>query len=240
MSKYNKTQMYFFKFPNIFFDTDEIEDISCDPDGDSTIILYLKLITLATNKLGYLCKLINGELKPYSIEEISKKTNTDIEDVKKRLERLKEVGLIEYKDDMIYIEQALNFTNQTVGAEKKQKQRAKKADNCPPEIEEEIDLNLESRTNSLDIKDIQQILDEDTKINNSNLYCLFLDYCEKQFDRKLSMNERETLKEIIKLYEPKEIKVCIDESVYKDKTSIGYVNGILQNRFEWGCETGEI
>lgn len=54
------------------------------------------------------------------------------------------------------------------------------------------------------------------------------------------MNERETLKEIIKLYEPKEIKVCIDESVYKDKTSIGYVNGILQNRFEWGCETGEI
>jgi predicted phage replisome organizer len=242
MSVYNKTQMYFFKFPNTFFDSDEIEDILNDYDGDSTIILYLRLITLVTNKMGYLCKIISGELKPYTIEEISKKTKLEIDDVKRKLERLKEVGLIEYKDDLIYIENALSFTNQTVGAKKKQHQRAKRADNCPPdiEIEEEPDVDIDTRNNSIDIDDIQKMLDTDNQINNSDLYCAFLEYCNKQFDRKLSMNERETLRKIVNIYEPKEIKLCIDEAVYKGKISMGYVNGILENRLEWGCEAGEM
>lgn len=160
MSKYNKTQMYFFKFPNTFFDTDEIEDISCDYDGDSTIILYLKLITLATNKLGYLCKMINGELKPYSVAELCKKTNTNEEDLMRRVKRLHEVGLIEQRDGMLYVEQALSFTNQTIGAEKKQKQRKNRADNCPPEKEE--------RNNNLDDRNIDNRNSDN--INNINNY----------------------------------------------------------------------
>ena len=58
MSIYNKTEL--FKFPNIFFDKDEIEIFEGDPEGNSIIVLYLKLITLATNKNGYLCKIISG------------------------------------------------------------------------------------------------------------------------------------------------------------------------------------
>ena len=46
MAKYNKSQLYFFKFPNTFFDSDEIEDILKDDDGPSIVILYLKLITM--------------------------------------------------------------------------------------------------------------------------------------------------------------------------------------------------
>ena len=71
MANYNKTQMYFFKFPNTFFDKDEIEELLSDFDGANTVILYLRLITLATNKEGYLGKIIAGELKPYSLEELS-------------------------------------------------------------------------------------------------------------------------------------------------------------------------
>lgn len=157
MADYNKTKMYFFKFPNTFFDKDEIEELLSDFDGANTVILYLRLITLATNKEGYLCKLIAGELKPYSVEEISRKTNTDIDDLKNRMTRLREVGLIELKDNMIFIEEALNYTNQTVGAEKKEKQRKKKKekdknkeDNCPPDIEERNNI-LETRNQSLEI-----------------------------------------------------------------------------------------
>ena len=46
MAKYNKSQLYFFKFPNTFFDSDEIEDILKDNDGPSIVILYLKLILI--------------------------------------------------------------------------------------------------------------------------------------------------------------------------------------------------
>ena len=153
MAKYNKTEMYFFKFPDSFFDNDEIEELSNDYDGDSTIILYLKLITIAMNKCGYLCKIISGELKPYSLEELSKKTNTDEDDLKRRIKRLNELGLIELKDNMLYIEQALNYTNQTVSAEKKQKQRNNRVDKCPPDCPPDIDTinqNLDIRNQTLD------------------------------------------------------------------------------------------
>ena len=156
MANYNKTQMYFFKFPNTFFDKDEIEELLSDFDGANTVILYLRLITLATNKEGYLGKIIAGELKPYSVEEISRKTNTDIDDLKNRMTRLREVGLIELKDNMIFIEEALNYTNQTVGAEKKEKQRKKKKDKdknkediCPPDIEERNNI-LETRNQNIE------------------------------------------------------------------------------------------
>ena len=118
MAKYNKTQMYFFKFPESFFDTDEIEELSYDVDGDSIIILYLKLITIAMNKCGYLCKILSGELKPYSVGELAKKTKTDELFLKEEIQRLNKIGLIELKDNMLYIQEALNYTNQTVSAKK--------------------------------------------------------------------------------------------------------------------------
>lgn len=89
MAIYNKTELYFFKVTNTFFDKDEIEIIEQDSDGDSIIVLYLKLITISTNKNGYLCKIISGEMIPYTTEELCKKTDTSISDFKRRLKNLK-------------------------------------------------------------------------------------------------------------------------------------------------------
>ncbi len=38
MAIYNKTELYFIKFPNIFFDKDEIEIFKGDSKGNSIII----------------------------------------------------------------------------------------------------------------------------------------------------------------------------------------------------------
>ena len=156
MAKYNKTQMYFFKFPESFFDTDEIEELSYDVDGDSIIILYLKLITIAMNKCGYLCKIISGELKPYSVGELAKKTKTDELFLKEGIQRLNKIGLIELKDSMLYIQEALNYTNQTVSAKKKQNQRNNnKVDKCPlncPPDRDNRNQNLDNRNQKLDIR----------------------------------------------------------------------------------------
>ena len=162
MAKYNKSQLYFFKFPNNFFESDEIEDILSDYDGPSIVIFYLKLILLATNKMGYLCKIIAGELKSYSPEELCKKTDTDMEDLKRWTKRLNDVGLLELKDDMIFIEDALKYTNQTVGAFKKQLQRNSE-DICPPNCPPEEDI----RNQNLDIRNKNQ------EKRNNNLDCSF-------------------------------------------------------------------
>lgn len=153
MAKYNKSQLYFFKFPNTFFDSDEIEDILKDDDGPSIVILYLKLILLATNKMGYLGRIIAGELKPYTTEELYKKTDTSKENFIKWTKKLNDVGLLELKDKMLFIEDALNYTNQTVGAFKKQLQRNNEEicpPNCPPEEDIRIQ-NLELRNQNSEI-----------------------------------------------------------------------------------------
>ena len=236
MAIYNKTELYFFKFPSTFFEKDEIEAIENDPDseGDSIIVLYLKLINLAINKGGYLGKIILGELIPYTGYELCKKTNTQIDDFERRLKKLIDVGLIEIKDNMIYIEAALNFTNQTVGAQKKEIQRRNKKDNCPPDIDldPEIDQDIELRNNN-----IEEDLEVDLDNSSLTLNCAFKNYVEEQFNRTLSINEIESLEELLKQYPQKELKLCIDEATRRNKLSIGYIRGILENRDDWG--TGE-
>ncbi len=184
MAIYNKTELYFFKFPNTFFDKDEIELFEDDPEGDSVIILYLKLITLATNKNGYLCKIISGELIPYTTEELCRKTNTSLDDFQRRVKKLKNVGLVELKDDMLYIEEALNYTNQTVGAQKKQKQRKRKKDKCPPncppdieteeEIEKEKEIDKRNKRKELELQPEEDTSDEefnwDDVLNDIGIY----------------------------------------------------------------------
>ena len=63
---------------------------------------------------------------------------------------------------------------------------------------------------------------------------MFKNYIENQFERTLSISEIEDLEEIINIYSQKELKLCIDEAVRRDRLSIGYIKGILENRNEWG------
>lgn len=233
MAIYNKTELYFFKFPSTFFEKDEIETIEndSDSDGDSIIVLYLKLINLAINKGGYLGKIILGELIPYTAQELCKKTNIQLEDFERRLKKLIDVGLVEIKDNMFYIEEALNFTNQTVGAKKKEEQRKNREDNCPPDIdkEQELEKDIETRNNNIE-KDLEVDLDN----SGLTLTCSFQRYVEKKFNRQCPIKEIELLEELLKQYPQKELKLCIDEAARRNKLSIGYIKGILENRDEWG------
>ena len=205
MAKYNKSQLYFFKFPNNFFESDEIEDILSDYDGPSIVIFYLKLILLATNKMGYLCKIIAGELKSYSPEELCKKTDTDMEDLKRWTKRLNDVGLLELKDDMIFIEDALNYTNQTVGAFKKQLQRNNEEIcplNCPPE-EDIRNQNLELRNQNSEIinnkKDCSsERLEVDTHPALQDIVYRVVNYLNKKAFKNFKPDTKKTI-DLIKL-----------------------------------------
>lgn len=72
------------------------------------------------------------------------------------------MGLLELRDDMIFIEDALKYTNQTVGAFKKQLQRNSE-EICPPICPPEEDI----RNQNLDIRNKNQ------EIRNKNLDCFF-------------------------------------------------------------------
>lgn len=66
------------------------------------------------------------------------------------------------------------------------------------------------------------------------LNCAFRDYVERRFNRTLFIREVEDLERLVELYSQQELKICIDEAVHRNKMSIGYLRGILENRDEWG------
>lgn len=195
MAIYNKSDLYFFKFPEKFFESDEIEEIENGEDGDGTIILYLKLILLAVNKMGYLAKIIKGELIPYSPSELCKKTKNSEDELERRMLRLKNVGLIEMKDNILFIEEALKYTNQTVGAFKKSLQRKDDEEICPPNCPPDLDTknkNLETRNQNLDIRNQNYnnsySFEQQQEINITHpawqdIICRVVYYLDKKTDR---------------------------------------------------------
>ena len=237
MAKYNKTQLYFYKLPASFFERDEVEWLKTQYDGHKKIIVYLELIFKTINKNGVLGRVIGDKIMPYSTSDLARLINEDEELVEETLNDFVDIGFITKREDGTYfLEDALDLTNQSVSARKKEIQR--RENSCPPDIDKEKDeeKEIDNRNNILDTISRQRQLEVDLESEESELYCAFLDYCERKFLRKLSISEQEDLKEIVKIYEQKEIKLAIDQAAYNDKLFLGYAIGILQNRNEWGKE----
>lgn len=133
MSKYNKEKMFFIQTPIKFWYRQDIIWLQNQPDGYQILTLYNKLMGLTANMDGYLLKQFGDVKEPYTNEEIAQVTMHDLSIVERGINILEKMGLLEKIDNTYFIEEALNMTNQTVGAREKQIQRQNKEDNCPPE-----------------------------------------------------------------------------------------------------------
>jgi len=231
MSKYNKSQLYFLMLTDKFYKRDEVRWLKKQEHGHQTINIYLQMIFECINKDGILCRQIGDEIESYSTEDIAMLIEEPEEIVADAIEKLIKLKFItKLKDNTYFIEDALDLTNQSVSARKKQLQR--RGNLCPPDIEidKEIEEDIELITNN-NKQELEINLDNNSKFD---LNCVFKNYIEDQFERTLSISEIEELEEIINIYSQKELKLCIDEAVRRDRLSIGYIKGILENRNEWG------
>ena len=231
MSKYNKSQLYFLMLTDKFYKRDEVRWLKKQEHGHQTINIYLQMIFECINKDGILCRQIGDEIESYSTEDIAMLIEEPEEIVADAIEKLIKLKFItKLKDNTYFIEDALDLTNQSVSARKKQLQR--RGNICPPDIEidKEIEEDIELITNN-NKQELEINLDNNSKFD---LNCVFKNYIEDQFERTLSISEIEELEEIINIYSQKELKLCIDEAVRRDRLSIGYIKGILENRNEWG------
>lgn len=229
MSKYNKSQLYFLMLTDKFYKRDEVRWLKKQENGHQTINIYLQMIFECINKDGILCRHIGDEIEAYSNEDIARLIEEPEEIVADAIEKLIKLKFItKLKDNTYFIEDALDLTNQSVSARKKQLQR--RGNICPPYIDKEIEEDIELITNN-NKQELEINLDNNSKFD---LNCVFKNYIEDQFERTLSISEIEELEEIINIYSQKELKLCIDEAVRRDRLSIGYIKGILENRNEWG------
>ena len=151
--------MFFIQTPIKFWYRQDIIWLQNQPDGYQILTLYNKLMGLTANMDGYLLKQFGDIKEPYTNDEIAKITMHDLSIVDKGINMLEKIGLLEKVDNAYFIEEALNMTNQTIGARDKLHQRRNKEDkcraecppdcppNCPPYTYKELNKNKKIKTN---------------------------------------------------------------------------------------------
>ena len=121
MAKYDKTNKYWLKLKEDWFDDDAIKWLEEQPNGKEYVLFYLKLMLKSIKKKGILIRNVGEIYIPYVPETLAELTRTDVDTVVVAMELLKRIGLVKILEDgAIYIEQVENMTGTiTVGAEKK-------------------------------------------------------------------------------------------------------------------------
>lgn len=233
MAIYNKdSKYYFYKLYNDFFQDDAVEYLKQTEAGCKTLIIYQQLIFLTINKKGCLEKKLGDDRIPYSNKELASKIGEDEKTFKGHLDILIKYGFIEKRDERYFIPAGIKLVEKTSGARSKEDQRARQLMNedddapCPPLCPPDIDI--EERDKKLDIKNLEVDLDDRT--SGYNLYCSFVQKTEERFGRSLGSEEAKTLQFLLEVYGQEEVKYALDEASRKDKKSVGYMRGILENR----------
>ena len=109
LTKDDKQAYFWWKFKHDFFDDIGIKRLSKLTNGDTLILLYVKLITLSLKCNGYICYEGTGiDL----IEELSLHLDRDIEECKELIEKSEKYNLITLTDnnETIYINSFNTYT----------------------------------------------------------------------------------------------------------------------------------
>lgn len=109
LTKDDKQAYFWWKFKHDFFDDIGIKRLSKLPNGDTLILLYIKLITLSLKYNGYICYEGTGiDL----IEELSLHLDRDIEECRELIKKSEKYNLITLTDnnETIYINSFNTYT----------------------------------------------------------------------------------------------------------------------------------
>ncbi|WP_052219571.1 phage replisome organizer N-terminal domain-containing protein, partial [Clostridium tetani] len=234
---------YWLKLQDNFFEKEEIKIIENMPNGKDYIIFYMKLLLKSVSTEG---KLMFREIIPYTPEMLASITNTNIDTVRVAIDMFSKLSLMEIWDDgtLFMVETQNMIGSETKWAKKKRLQREKQKElpskednvqaegdnvpplsqNCPTEIDTEIELDKE-----LD-KDIDIDIDMDSN---------YVEFFNNNF-HLITKYELDTLKsyEDDKL-QPGLITLALQKAVDKNKRSLDYVKGILNNWLKNNIKTVE-
>ena len=151
---------YWLKLEEKFFEDDTIQWLEEQKNGKDYVIFYLKLMLKSLQDDGSLIRYVGEKLIPYDVQALAKLTGTNEDTVAVAMKTFVEIGLVEMKDSgEIYMSQITEMVgSETHFAVQKRRQRAVEnnrkqisgqcpdnVEGCPPEIEKELDKEIENR-----------------------------------------------------------------------------------------------
>ena len=133
MSTYNTTRFYWLQLKEDFFDEDAIEWLEDQPNGAEQAYFYLKLCLKSLRTDGLLIRRVGEMLIPYDADRLAKMTGINVNVVQAAIVNLKMCGLVEQLENgALFLTQVAKMVgHSSVGAFKKQQQRALKGASKP-------------------------------------------------------------------------------------------------------------
>lgn len=235
MAKYDKdTKFYWLLLKEDFFEDDAINWLEEQkPNGRDYAYFYLKLCLKSLKTNGILVRNVGNILIPYDNEKLAEITKMDFDTVTVAMELLKKIGLIQILDNgEIYLSQLENLIgSKSLGAFKKQQQRLlnNNKEDKSRTLGGQVSTKDRTRTRVKD-KDIDIVI---SKTTTTNIY----DFIEKNYGRTISPLEIEKIDYWLLSFDEEIIKYAIEISVFNNKKTFNYVEGILRNWKNTGYKT---
>ncbi|BDR71261.1 hypothetical protein K144313037_p20480 (plasmid) [Clostridium tetani] len=232
---------YWLKLQDNFFDREEIKVVESMKNGKDYILFYMKLLLKSVKTKGELR--FRGVI-PYTPEMLSSITNTDIDTVMVAVDMFTQLGLMEKWDDgtLFMIETQNMVGSETDSAKRMRKLRKehRKKQLPPSQCDGDVqgsDENVQNSDIEIDTEielDKELDIDKDIKIDSN-----YVEFFNNNF-HLITKYELDTLKsyEDDKL-QPGLITLALQKAVDKNKRSLDYVKGILNNWLKNNIKTVE-
>ena len=162
MAKYDKGKFFWLQLKEDFFDEDAIDWLEEQPNGKEYSLFYLKLCLKSLRTNGILIRKVGTMLVPYDHIKLGELTKTNPDTVLIAMNLLLQIGLVKkLENGELFLTQISEMIgSQSKSAFKKQQQRLVKnnegwtqgghrVDNCPPNKEIELELDLDKKKNNL-------------------------------------------------------------------------------------------
>ena len=207
------------------FDDEKIKIVQAMPEGDSLLIVWIKLITLAgkVNDGGYVY--VNDNMA-YTDEMLATIMNKPVNIIHLALSTFSKLGMIENDEKGIYL---VNFEkHQSLDKmEKIREQTRIRVAKHRAKLKENNDVTLQvTQSNATDIdKDIDKEYKEEIYKEES---VTIFDYFENKI-KSLNPSDYEKLNKLLDKYGEDKLKEAIDIASDNEAKSINYIKSILTN-----------
>lgn len=169
LAEYNKGKFFWIRLTDAFLTSDTVDFLMSQKDGANYVVLYQMLCLKTVNNDGILGRKLGEIIVEYDAEKICRDCKYfSIDTVRVALELYKALGLVyQLEDGLLRIADFENLIgSKSIGAEKKRIQLenrkkmlelaeesvgGKKVENFPPEIDIEIEKEIDIKKNNINI-----------------------------------------------------------------------------------------
>lgn len=230
---------YWLKLQNDFFSRKEIKRLRRIAGGDTLTIIYLKMLCRSLKDNG---KLYYDGLDNDFVSELAMDIDEDTENVQITVNYLIKTGLLEQIDEVEYTlkDAESNTGSETAAAGRMRRYRAKKVAEMRNNVTQELQVGyveIEKEKDKEIDKEIEEEKEEEKKEerpSSSEILKLYAD----SIHPVSSLVEADKLRVLIEAHGETFVAKAIERAVMRNKRSLAYITGILNNWEANGYDEG--